>query len=107
MAWPNIREASTIRETSHREVFKSNVGYIMTRPKWTRTTRKFNLKWKNMTTADKATLQTFFDDNVGSSFDWTYSLTSTTYTVIFGSDSLVFSSVAPGFWSISLKLEEV
>lgn len=64
-------------------------GYEYTRPRFTRRPRRtFTFSYKNISAADRVTLQQFWDDNFGGSvaFNWTDPTTSTTYNVRFATD---------------------
>lgn len=82
-------------------------NYTQERPKYTRATNTFNLKYKFITEADKATLKTFFADNKGGEFDWVNPLDTVTYTVRFKQDRLNFKLNPPVQFTVSLILEEV
>jgi hypothetical protein len=61
-------------------------GYVATRPKHTRAPRRdFRLVYVDLTDADKATLDNFWDTVKGSSviFDWTHPKTGVVYSVRF------------------------
>ena len=78
-------------------------GYIYTRsqmlPK-----QKFTLNFL-LTTAQCNTLETFFYNNVGSSFSLVYD--SVTYTVIFLSDEFAIKKVSLGMREVSLDCREI
>ena len=109
MAWPSIAKPTTMTESSIKGQIKSafSSGYVQSRAKFTRERKQFQLIWHAMTDADKATLLTYFDNNLGGTFTWTEPLTSTSYTVRFSDEQLVFNrDVSAVAWQISLTLEE-
>lgn len=64
-------------------------GYEYTRPKFTRRPRRtFTFVYRDITAVDRATLQTFWDDNFGGSvaFNWTNPVDSVVYNVRFTKD---------------------
>lgn len=83
-------------------------GYQHTRPRYTRVRRIFDIKYINLSDADKTTLETFINTVKGSanSFTWTHPKTSTTYTVRFDKPPK-FTYVHYGLWNVEFKLNEV
>jgi len=108
MAWPSIEDPSSLKEAPQKRQIKSDFagGYVQSRPKWTRTRKLFTLGWEAMSDADKETLETFFDNNLGGTFSWTHPISETTYTVRFVNDNLEFSYRPHNYWQISVDLEE-
>ncbi|MHA1736996.1 MAG: hypothetical protein ACTSWD_00315 [Candidatus Heimdallarchaeota archaeon] len=110
MDFPSIRECTTVDQKSCRKVLRSDfsAGYVQTRPLWTRTRKKFILKWSAISSADKALLESFFDTHLGASFTWNSSLTDSVidYTVLFTDDELNFEMICKGWWTLTLELEE-
>jgi len=106
--WPAIMTPSTITERLQKNQIKTDfsAGYVLSRPKWTRSRKTFELSWPTMIDADKQTLQTFFNDNLGDTFTWTHPLTAAVYTVRFGDDELSFEYVPVDLWQIRVALEE-
>ena len=106
--WPSIAEPNGLTESIIKKVHRSDseLGYVQSRAKWTGSKKMFELSWNGMITADKTSLETFFSANQGDSFTWTHPITSTSYTCVFSEDSLGFDFVAPGYWAITIKLEE-
>lgn len=82
-------------------------NYAQTRPRFTRSTINFSLKFKSMLIADKTTLQAFFSANSGSSFDWLNPTDAVTYTVRFAEDSLSFRHMGAGYYETTIELEQV
>lgn len=105
--WPNIAGPSTLTERSRKKQHKSDfeAGYVQSRPQWTRTRRDFDLGWNALYKDDKITLEAFFDENQGNTFDWTHP-DGTTYTVRFADDSIEFEHKAGPYWTASVVLEE-
>jgi len=106
--WPSIATPSTLTDRTRKDQIKTDfaAGYVQSRPKWTRSRKIFDLSWKAMSTGDKTTLETFFENNVGDTFTWTYPDSGTTYTVRFSDDELSFKYVPVGHWQIDITLEE-
>ena len=82
-------------------------NYAQTRPKYTRTTKNFTLKYMFITEADKSTLNAFFETYRGSSFDWTHPRTSTVHSVRFAEDILKYKYLDVGLYEVSVPLEEI
>lgn len=108
--FPSIDEPSGLDE----EYVKAQVrtefedGTVKSRPRHSRSRYKWTLSWEALPTADKATLETFFDANQGDTFTWTHPLTSTSYTARFSADSVRFSYLPklPDHWEVQLAIEE-
>jgi len=112
MAFPDIKNPSKISESNNREKLRSKfeAGYVHQRPKWTRSRRKFSLDWKLLSAADLDTLLSHFDNNQGSSFNWTHPTRGTTYTVMYSGDKIEYdlrSGTAGKYYSASVTLEEI
>ena len=89
----------------------SAAGYPMSRARATITKKEFTLKYVYVSSADKATVNAFFDTNQGLSFnlDNPDPTDTTIFTVIFGQDSLdwVYDNQGIGRWSTSIIFQEV
>jgi hypothetical protein len=98
--------ASTIRS-------ESEAGYVITRPRYTRTRKRWSLKWAMMSASDYTSLETFFNETTiggANSFTWDHPITGTIYTVRFAEDELSFNLSTPGvsgFYEGSVTLLEV
>lgn len=109
--WPDIEDPSGLRESPQKGQIKSDfeAGYVQSRPKFTRTRKRFELSWDAMSNSDKETLETFFDDNLGDTFTWDNPISTASdpsHTVRFVNDSLEFSYRPHNYWQISIELEE-
>jgi hypothetical protein len=111
--WPSIA-APTFGTTV--EVYKPQIrtefdgNYVQSRPRMTREIRRWVLKWNVMTEADYQTLAAFFVSNQGNSFNWTESVTSTSYLCRFSANSLSSVHVSRGatyYRSVEVMIEEV
>lgn len=106
MAYPNLSidpDATSFNETSENVAIASGDtegGYIYTRPRFTRRPRRtFTFVHKNISEAERITLQNFWDANYGgsNSFNWTHPITSVVYTVRFAPDmELTFDRIGFG-----------
>lgn len=109
--WPSIDEPKKIKEriikVAHRSASES--GYIATRAKWTGSRKAFSLFWPGMETVDKDTLETFFKDNQGTTFNWAHPV-SGEYTCVFSSDEIEFDSVGfssdTAIYAVTVDIEE-
>lgn len=110
MAWPTIAAPTygtdgEVYKPQVRTEFEAN--YVQSRPRSTRETRRWTLVWNVMSEAHYQLLEAAYIADAGNSFSWTEPVTSTAYTVRYGEDSLRWSHVAPGYRSVSVRLEEV
>jgi len=98
----------------HRTEFET--GYELTRPKWTRTRREFELRWTALTQSQKADILEFFENESvfgAYVFDW-ISPDGETIEVRMVEDSVQFEYVTAGrnesgplkFWKLQLTLRE-
>jgi len=110
--WPNIANPSGLKEYKGKGQLKSefDAGYVQSRPKFTRSRKHFELSWNVMTDADKETLETFFDNNLGDTFTWDHPLadsSDSSYTVRFVEDELQAGYIlGTNHWKVQLTLEE-
>lgn len=76
---------STVRSTKEG-------GYVQTRPRFTRSPRKFHLVYGDLSNTDQAALESHEDgQKMGAdSFSWTNPQTSVTYTVRYGEGGIKF-----------------
>ncbi|RLI03260.1 hypothetical protein DRO30_01375 [Candidatus Bathyarchaeota archaeon] len=73
----------------------SESRYPMITRTGTRNMREWKVSYKSgfyLTTTDRSTLQTFFDNNMGLFFNWLNEDDSTSYVVFFNMDSLIFET---------------
>jgi hypothetical protein len=108
--WPDIVAPSGLNEEKIKSQIKNDFesGYVSSRAKWTRSRKKFELSWDAMSSTDKATLETFFDTNLGDTFTWTHPSENAEYTVRFSEDTINadYKKGSIGYWQVSLVLEE-
>lgn len=110
MTWPNIAEPSHIARRKHKAQLKASfeAGYVQSVARDTRARLIFELEWRAMSTAELATLETFFADNQGGTFAWTDPSDSTVYTVRFRDDEINADYVdfSGGYWTVHVNIEE-
>ncbi len=109
--WPSIENPSRIVEGHFKAQVRTEFegGYVHTRARHTRSRKWFKIFWDLMPYADLATLLTFFDANLGGTFNWTHPITSTAYVVRFSEDEITYKHVGPagaGWYSVETRLEE-
>ncbi len=106
--FPNIAPPSGFSEKTltHRTKKKSDSGHTRLRPKGSKPKKEFTLDWEVITSADKATLDVFFDTYQALDFVYTHFETAVLYTVFFEEDDLDFTYVTDGYWQIKLTLAE-
>lgn len=110
MAWPSIAAPSystggEVYRPQIRTEFEGN--YVQSRPRTSRTTRRWTLVWENMSEADYGTFETYFLAHVGLTDTWTEPVTSTSYTFRFASDSLKWSHSNLGHRSVTVDIETI
>lgn len=115
--WPSIDKPNGISEKIEKIIYRnaSEAGYVSTRAKWTSSKKHFALSWDGMYSADKATLETFFNTNQGTTFTWTHPELDTSHTCLFSDDSLEFAHIGAyldsggnkkALWSVTVNIEE-
>lgn len=82
-------------------------NYPRVRPIATRSRKKFDLKFTNITKDNYDTLKTFFDANQGIPFDFTYPTDNITYSVISVQDSLPLRQKSTNIVSTQWRVEEL
>ena len=102
---PNMPFKETINKPALRKSYDG--GYEQSRPKYTRSTKTFELNYKALNETDADTLSSFFETYQGDSFLFVHPATSVEYTVRFKNDSLAFDYVGPALKSTTVTLEEV
>ena len=89
----------------------SDGGYVTSRARFTRITRKWTVKYEGLTQANKNTIRTFEDARVGGSesFTWLNPEDSATYTVRFFEPVLYTPWPHVNFirWRVEFILEQV
>ena len=99
-----------IPEQKEDSVIKSDIegGYQNTRQRFTRIRRNFEIKYTNLSTSEKGTLDAFIDTVKGGadSFTWTHPMTSTSYTVRFQT-TIKFSPTHENKWDAEFTLIEL
>jgi len=110
MAWPSIAQPTY---TTGGETYLPQIrtefegGYVQSRPRCTRATRRWSLVWANMTEADYQSLESAFIADMGTTFSWTEPRTSTAYTVRYCEDSLKWSHSNLGHRAVTVGLETI
>ena len=90
--FPSIRQSdwSLFKQSKYRRQEKTTMedGSVQSRPVHTSSRWLFTIGWEWLTVVDYNTLVTFFDDNIGGTFNWTHIWTSVVYVVRFSDDIL-------------------
>lgn len=102
---PRLGSSGSINYLTVSSEFEGN--FSQTRRLATRGRRSFTLLYNTITDAEFSTLETFFDANIGGSFDWTNVRDGNTYTVRFTNSNLTFKYSPSGFIDTKIMLEEV
>lgn len=105
----DIQWPSGVSETqkAYRIKKTSDSGHTRIRATGRAPKKEFTLEWEFLPSADKAILQTFFDDNQSLEFSWTHFETEETYTVYFVNDDIKFEYAAVGYWKTEITIGEV
>ena len=96
------REDAVIRNSSES-------GYVLTRPRFTRSRRSFDVVYNGMSSGDFITLEDFYVNSCGNGsamFNWTHPETLEVLTVRF-KEPISSSLPIPNRCSVQMKLEEV
>lgn len=108
--WPDIRLPGEIQETTTNPALVSDTedGAQITRAKFTRTRRTWQLTWPAITNEHYATLREFYNSCLGSShsFSWQHPLEHVNYTVRFSGD-LTAQCSTRNFWRVIVNLAQV
>jgi hypothetical protein len=83
----------------------SAAGYPMSSALAIVTKNKIRIQYEKVSTTDKASVDTFFDTNQGSSFSLYIPLNSTAYEVIFNQDEIEWSYNNDDFDEASCSIE--
>ena len=90
--FPSIRESdwSLFKQSKYRKQEKTpkESGRVQSRPAHTSSRWLFTIGWEWLTIADYNTLVTFFDNNIGGTFNWTHIWTDVVHVVRFSDDIL-------------------
>ena len=114
--FPSIQTPTSISRSPFKGRLKGDfeAGYVQIVPKHTRSRKRFILSWSGMPFSDLLTLEQFFEDNVGNTFDWTHPPmpghpSGTTYTVMFANETMSFDYVENSIdlFSGQIELEEL
>lgn len=108
-AWPTTKPDYPLGEKTILPQVRTEfeAGYVMSRPRCTRSRGKWTCTWKLMLEAEYQNLLLHFQANQGDSWTWTHPVTAATYTVRYSGDDLSGSVPQPGYRSVSVELEEV
>ena len=112
--WPDIPNASVLPFRHIKRQIKAGFqsGYVHSHAAETRSRKRWPLSWKVLKAADLSTLITFFDNNLGGTFNWTNPADSVTYVVRFSEGVINFTyggddpTYGVYYVDVSLGLEE-
>lgn len=109
--WPSSLPEPSVTPAQHRKgqvkaPFKG--GYVHSHAAETRAREAWELSWDGLSQTHLNTLFTFFDANIGGTFNWTWAADDATYVVRFAEDEIKYDYIgkASGDYKVSLSLEE-
>ena len=109
--WPDIQLPLNITETTLNPAIASEMedGIVVTRPRYTRIRRRWELNWQNMREADYKTLRSFYEAQKGGSlsFAWINPVGNNTVSTVRFSGDLTGKAAPMGVYSVTVTLEEV
>jgi len=109
-SFPTIQSANGISQSIIKKAFfgSNKHGFNDISERQTIAKMEFKVSYNTLTLTEMNTLQTFFENNQGTAFDWTHPEEGgSVYTVVFNQDSLQFTWLAFGLWSITFNIKEV
>lgn len=88
---------------------KTEGGYVQTRPRFTRLPKKWEIKYKAITTTDKDLIETHENTQKAGAdkFNWTNPLNSIVYEVRYLEPIKYKIAIAQGYWDVDFILEQV
>lgn len=101
-----------LREEYIRPAIRSEaeLGYIRSRPRWTRTKRAYTLRWYGLTNEEKADMLNFLEAVAygGGEFNWTHPLTQEqrVYVLYDPEAPVAMEYVGEDRWAVELKILE-
>lgn len=108
--FPSIQRPSSRKRTYYKPQIRTEFesGYVQSRAKGTKGRWQFELTWDNMIISDFEILQTHFDDSCGDTFTVLKEmiLTDTDLVCRYSDDQLTATTSSPGFYSVTVALEE-
>ncbi len=81
-------------------------GKVQSRPRFTRSKRRFALKWERLPMEDRQTLEAFFTQIGSDKFIWTHPATGQEYTCIMSDDELDATWTELDDSDVNLNMEE-
>lgn len=107
-AWPTTPPSFPLTESTVYHQIKSTFenGKVQSRPKYTTSKDRFDLRWDHLTEAQFQSFKEYFEANQGTTFSWTHPITTTVYTVRFSDDTFDSSAVIYGHRSVRVGIEE-
>ncbi len=103
---PDLPLEENYEENTLRSPMES--GVVVTRPRFTRTRKRFTVRYSYLTETEVLSLQNFEKQMGGSyPFSWTHPRTNTVYQVRFATTLQYRIITNPDMWSVSFSLQEV
>ena len=108
--FPSIQKPSSRKKSYYKPQIRTEFenGYVQSRAKGTKGRWQYELTWEYMSTSDFELLQTHFADSCGDTFTVLSTMLNTTTDMIcrYSEDTITAESSAPGYYSVTIALEE-
>lgn len=107
--YPSIKFSKDSTSKTKKEAIRSDseASYIMSRPRYTREKKSFELVYSNILISDFLILETFFTTYQGQNFTFNDVFSNMEYEVIFNMDDISFKPIGAGRCSTTVSLIEV
>ena len=110
MAFPIISSLTGFKRVAMKSANRKTAGgYTMGFPTGSIKKYRFELSYTVVSNSDVSTMDTFFNDNQGGSFQYTDPISDSSYSVEFDQDEIEFERdiKLPGRWKFNISLVEV
>lgn len=108
--FPDLKLPTSRKRTFYKYQVRTEFesGYVQSRPKGTKGRWIYELSWDNLSIDNFNTLQEHFDNNCGETFTVVKDMLLTTIDKVcrYAEDNISAETSIPGFYSVSVQLEE-
>lgn len=107
--YPTLGQSKDSTETriSGITIDRATNGLTRGRSFFTSDKKTFTVVHSTITTAQKTTLEAFYNTNKNNSFIFLWVADGFTYTCIFAEDAIQFSIITKGYWDATVSLAQV